>query len=121
MASFIQGCLIVMRGEEGASTDKMAIQLEELMSDSDLYGWEKHQSTPRGLAESAGTRLAHMGGHGGKALILQGAHLAPGHLDLHININVCMPERPHNRHSPACAGSQVSTAHHPLSLHRQSF
>ena len=41
MASFVQGYLIVMRGEEGTTKDKMAIHSEELMSDSGLYGWEK--------------------------------------------------------------------------------
>ena len=40
MASFIQGYLIVMRGET-VIKDKMAIQLEELMSDSDLNSRKK--------------------------------------------------------------------------------
>ena len=30
-----------MQGEEGDMKDKMALHLEELMSDCNLYGWEK--------------------------------------------------------------------------------
>ena len=41
MASFVQGYLIVIRGEEGHTKDKMAVQLEELMSDCNLCGWER--------------------------------------------------------------------------------
>ena len=37
---FIKGYLIVMKWEEGAVKDKMAANLEELMADLDLYGWQ---------------------------------------------------------------------------------
>ena len=38
---FVQQYLIVMKGEEEAIRAKMATHLEELMSDSELYGWDR--------------------------------------------------------------------------------
>ena len=38
---FIKGYRIVMKGEEGAIKDKMATHLEELMADTELYGWQR--------------------------------------------------------------------------------
>ena len=38
---FVQGHLIVMRGKKETITAKMASHLEELMGDSELYGWER--------------------------------------------------------------------------------
>ena len=36
---FVKAYLIIMKGEEGATKDKMATHLEELMVDLELYGW----------------------------------------------------------------------------------
>ena len=38
---FVKGYRITMKGEEGATKDKMAMHLEELMQDSELHGWIK--------------------------------------------------------------------------------
>ena len=38
---FIQGYLIVMEGENKAIRSNMASRFKELMSDSELYGWDK--------------------------------------------------------------------------------
>ena len=38
---FVQGYLIVMKGEERAIRAKMATHLEELMEDAELYSWER--------------------------------------------------------------------------------
>ena len=38
---FVKGYLITMKGEEGATNDKIATHLEELMKDTELYGWQK--------------------------------------------------------------------------------
>ena len=38
---FIQGYLIVMKGEKGAVRAKMASHLADLMGDVELYGWER--------------------------------------------------------------------------------
>ena len=38
---FVQSYLIVMRGEKEGVRAKMASHLEDLMGDSELYGWER--------------------------------------------------------------------------------
>ena len=38
---FVHGYLIVMKGEEGAIKEKMATHLEALISDAELYSWER--------------------------------------------------------------------------------
>ena len=38
---FMQGYLIVMKGEEEAIRSKMATHLEELMCYAELYGWKR--------------------------------------------------------------------------------
>ena len=55
---FVQGYLITMEGEESPSMQKMAIHLNELMSDAELYG----SSLPWQLAQSAGTVPLYLNG-----------------------------------------------------------
>ena len=40
MTLFVQGYLIVMKGEKEAVRAKMTSHLEDLMGDVELYGWE---------------------------------------------------------------------------------
>ena len=44
MPLFVQGYLIVMEDEKEAVRDQMASHLQDLMSDSELYGWNKVQT-----------------------------------------------------------------------------
>ena len=44
MPTFVQGYLVVMSGQDINIMDIMAHHLEDLMSDCDLYGWEKVRS-----------------------------------------------------------------------------
>lgn len=37
---FVEGYLVIMKGEEGAIRQRMASHLKELMSDAEVYGWE---------------------------------------------------------------------------------
>ena len=46
---FVKGYVIVMKTEEGAIKDKMATHLEELIADSELYGWERVRAYHRVL------------------------------------------------------------------------
>ena len=39
-ALFVQGYMIIGMGEERAIKERMATNLEDLMSDAELYGWE---------------------------------------------------------------------------------
>lgn len=41
MPLFMQGYLIVMKGEERAIKEKMATHVEEIMGGTELYGWER--------------------------------------------------------------------------------
>ena len=41
LSLFVKGYLITMKGEEGATKDKMVTNLEDLMEDLELYGWQK--------------------------------------------------------------------------------
>ena len=38
---FVQGYLLIMKGEGEPIKDKMATHLEELMCDAQLYGWQR--------------------------------------------------------------------------------
>ena len=37
---FVQGYMIIMKGEVGAIRERMATPLEDLISNAELYGWE---------------------------------------------------------------------------------
>ena len=41
LSLFVKRYLTTMKREEGATKDKMASHIEELMEDSELYGWTR--------------------------------------------------------------------------------
>ena len=57
---FVQGYLIVMKGKEETIRARMATNLEELMSDAALYGWERVRVHHRVWLNKAGAIPSHV-------------------------------------------------------------